>query len=235
MGVVYMARNKINGHAYVGITTYGFKRRMDRHLAAADKGEHYRFADAIRKYGKDAWDWFVLFESNDRNLLCQKEIEFIAQYGYYNATLGGDGAFGLHPSAETKAKISATLKGRPHSEERRRHIGDAQRGKPKRSMSEATKEKIGNANRGRKLPPISQETREKMRAAMKNRVFSDEHCAKISAAKLAKKHQMPLDVKLKISAAKIGVKMPPDVKIKISEGMREFWKRRKKEKIDAEL
>ena len=49
--------------------------------------------------------------------------------------------------------------------------------------SEETKKKIGQANKGKKLPPISEETREKLRASSTGRILSEEARKKISIAR----------------------------------------------------
>lgn len=93
-----------------------------------------------------------------------------------------------------------------------------------RILSLESREKIGNANRGRK------HTKEEC-AAMKGRVFSPEHRAKLSAAKLGKrlpqkttdaaalvnrgKERTP-ETKAKISAANKGRRLSPETRAKMS-------------------
>lgn len=59
-GIIYGVRNIVNGKWYVG-QTVNFKNRMQDHLRMARY--HYDrcvFHSAIRKYGKDSFEWTVL-------------------------------------------------------------------------------------------------------------------------------------------------------------------------------
>ena len=63
------------------------------------------------------------------------------------------------------------LKGKPHSEEMRKKMSEAMKGKPSprkgKHLSEEHKRKIGEANKGKKLGPMTEETKAKMSKSRK--------------------------------------------------------------------
>lgn len=122
-----------------------------------------------------------------------------------NLTDGGDGASGYKHTKETLARMSQSSSGKTHSmetrerlrdlalnmsDEQRKKIGDARRGK---SLSEEHRAKIGQASRGNKHrlgKPQANEVRAKISAALRGeknhnygKIFSMETCAKISDAR----------------------------------------------------
>lgn len=133
------------------------------------------------------------------------EAEEIYKYGridcgtgvLVNQSDGGEGASGTIMSAETRAKISRLMKGKPKSAEHkakvsaakrggtlsaehRAKIGAAQKGRPKSATQRA---RTSASNMGKKR---SQETRDKNRAARIGKTLSEETKAKVvSALRLA--------------------------------------------------
>ena len=81
-------------------------------------------------------------------------------------------------TAETKARIAATVRGQKRSAEARAKISEAARNRP--SVSDETRAKLSEAGRNR--PPISDEARAKISDALRGRTLSDETKAKISEA-----------------------------------------------------
>jgi hypothetical protein len=116
-GVIYLAINKINGKKYIGQTQTTLETRIQRHYNRA-KYENTIFYQAIRKYGKSAFDWKIIDTANFADELNKKEIYWIKQHRTfvdwenscgYNMTLGGD----INVlSVETKQKISEYAKSR---------------------------------------------------------------------------------------------------------------------------
>lgn len=153
---VYKHTNLHNGKVYIGITCKDVAMRW-KNGKAYQKGTHFR--NAIDKYGWDSFAHEVLLENLSEDEAKRKEVELIAlyksndrEYGY-NTTSGGDGASGLKHSDETKQKISERQKGirkspatefkkgmipwnkgKKASEEYRRAMSEAHKGKasPKR-------------------------------------------------------------------------------------------------------
>ncbi len=209
-GVIYCAKNKINGKCYVGQTTHTVNVRIGTHKRDSRKGSDCAFHRAIRKYGIENFDIKILchcvnkIELDFAERLWIKTINSLSPNGY-NMTTGGDS-----PSftEEGRIKLSKALKGMKRSDEFKRKIGDAHRGIPR---SEEVKAKLSAALMGRKYPERSgknhphwgkspsEETRKKLSeasrrnktpewkakvsAALKGRHFSEESIGKMSAVR----------------------------------------------------
>lgn len=112
--LVYQGTNLINGKRYIGYTSMLLKKRVSAHFSQAyiDKAERV-FAKAIRKYGRDAFRFSILLRCQGRKTAAAEEKRLIALLRpEYNMTKGGDG-----------------IPGFAHSDEAKRKIGDAGRGK----------------------------------------------------------------------------------------------------------
>ena len=95
MGCVYCAVNTINNKVYIGKTRYPLRERRMAHEIAKDRCVFHK---ALRKYGKHAFEWLVLFQSDDESILYRREEQFIAIHNSmipvgYNMTTGGDGQY----------------------------------------------------------------------------------------------------------------------------------------------
>lgn len=109
MGCVYCATCLPSGKQYVGKTKVELATRQTQHYSQAKTKRRCLFHKALNKYGKDAFHWDILFESDDELLLYQKEKEFIASLKTfvpdgYNLTSGGDGNYNVHFDDEWRAK-----------------------------------------------------------------------------------------------------------------------------------
>lgn len=113
--IVYKATNRINGKVYIGYTSKTLAARIYAHfrksINAKEKAFNQPFKLALRKYGKDNFEWEELFSCVTKVEACQKEIEMIEKYNSlspngYNMTLGGEGGI---PSEDVKKKISTSL------------------------------------------------------------------------------------------------------------------------------
>lgn len=132
IGYIYKFENKINGKIYIG-KTKNIKERIYQHKHVT-KNKNTKFGNAIRKYGIDTFDLNILVTINSRSsldiILSCLEKYFIKRYNSfnkgYNCTLGGEGTINFKHSEETKNK----LRNRIVSEETRKKIGNAHRGKP---------------------------------------------------------------------------------------------------------
>ncbi len=104
---IYAVIHKIKPSCYIGITVDP-KARWLKHLSDAKLNRHYiRFHHALRKYGKDAFEWtvFQIVDTlEEANLLEIYWISYLRDLGLeiYNMTEGGDGHLGHSPSEETK-------------------------------------------------------------------------------------------------------------------------------------
>lgn len=111
--IIYKAVNKVNGKIYIGITIVGLSDRKSKHFYYAESGGKGKFSAAIRKYGRDNFDFSVLAvcknleeaRAEERNLISMMKPE-------YNLTRGGEGVWGRRHSEETRVKMSERAKAR---------------------------------------------------------------------------------------------------------------------------
>lgn len=147
---VYMHTNRFNNKKYIGITCQKVSQRW-RNGNGYKKGA---FANAIAKYGWDAFIHEILFTDLTEKQAKEKEIELIDKYKTnnkkygYNMTEGGDGTRGYKLSEETKRKVTHKGKNFKHSEETKRRMSAVRTGKKHKEIS---KIKIGIAHKGMKL------------------------------------------------------------------------------------
>lgn len=104
-GLIYKCTCKTTAKVYIGQTIQKLKRRIGDHIKVSmnpkDPGYNYHFHRAIRKYGKDDFEWIVLEEISAESIEVLKEllnileIEYVSKYDSftngYNSTKGGDG------------------------------------------------------------------------------------------------------------------------------------------------
>lgn len=165
MGYIYKITNTINGKAYIGISVYEpEKRRIKDHLSG--RGSRL-IANAVKKYGKDAFAYEILEEKVFDEFLPDLEVAYIANYNTiapngYNLTSGGDKHKKL--SDETRLKLSELNKGKKHSAEHRRKNSESHKGEKNHFFGKTH----------------SEEARQKVSMANKSRVHSEEFCRNIS-------------------------------------------------------
>lgn len=164
MAYVYLHRKICNNEVfYVGIgSDNNYKRAKDR----SQRGKHWKDFIKKHKYSIEITHDNILWEE-----ACSIEKYLISFYGrkdlglgaLVNKTDGGDGAFGVIVSDETKKILSEKLKGKTPwckglrlPEETKNKMSSARMG---RKFSEESKIKIGLAHRGK---IVSQETRQKI-------------------------------------------------------------------------
>ena len=201
MGYVYKITNTINNKAYIGISIHEpTQGRIKEHLSG--RGNRV-IANAVEKYGKDAFTYEVIEENVFDEFLPDLEVAYIANFNTvaphgYNLDSGGSHAI---PSEETRRKNSEAQKGKTLSEEHRRKLSEALKGENNpnfgKQLSEEHCRKISEANRGKKRKPLSAEHRQKISESHKgesNHFYGKRHSAK---------------ARRKMSDAGRGKKMPP--------------------------
>lgn len=130
IATIYCFINKINNKIYIGKTiSYNYLNRWSTHKTA--HGGCKYFYSAIKKYGWDSFDRYVLYQSeiflntkkNKKFLLDianEKEKYYIAlyksnNYNYgYNLTTGGDGTIGYEFTEDVREKMSKMRSGKNH-------------------------------------------------------------------------------------------------------------------------
>ena len=187
----YVAYCRISNKAYCGKAEVSFAKRKKRHLSSykskneKERNRHKHFYRALRKYGEDAFYWihepWPVEDLNEGERLLIKEFDSF--HNGYNMTEGGEGGKGYKHTEESKRKIGLASKGRrstlgyKHSEESKKNMSIAQKG---------NKNGIGNKSRlGMKHSLIS---RNKMSDALKGHTKSEDHKRKLSEYKGEKHH-----------------------------------------------
>ena len=186
---IYQITNTINGKIYIGKTTKTIERRFQGHLSKAKCHNNTHLHNAIRKYGKEAFTITALESGFDsEEALNEAEIRYIAELNpQYNMTEGGEGISGFTytQSEETRKKISEAKKGKkrpPFTEEWKKKISEACRSRIQGPHTEETRRKISETKKGKKLPPFTEEHKTKISEAMKGKPKSEEHKRKLSEA-----------------------------------------------------
>lgn len=158
-----------NGKRYVGITKRDVERRWG--CGYGYRNNHH-FWNAIKKYGWNNFEHYILFEGLNREQAYSKEIELIALWDLtdkskgYNVSTGGWGNSGYHMPNEVKQKISNSNKGKKHSEETKRKLSQIFKGRPS----------------SRKGVKLTDEQKQHLRDVLKGRSLSDETYQKLLAA-----------------------------------------------------
>ena len=119
-GYIYRAYNKINGLSYIGQTT-DFKRRKTDHLASKDD---FYFCRALRKYGKDAFGWEIIFSDVPLHRLNEIEEKVIKAYN----TFHGPGYNSMPGTGQVLYGENNPFYGKRHSEEVKQKLAESKTG-----------------------------------------------------------------------------------------------------------
>ncbi len=161
----YQTKNLINGKTYIGV--HSTNKLNDGYLGSGD-----RILNSINKYGKHNFAIQILdfFDKRDDAFEEEKFLvtkEWVESRDNYNVTLGGfapPSSLGRKKSAETIAKTKISRIGFRHSDEAKRKISEAGKGRPK---SEETLIKMSSSMKGKNTYPKSKEHIEKIVASRK--------------------------------------------------------------------
>ena len=203
-GCIYNFFRKETRKPYIG-QTVDLKQRMQKHYAANDNTHLCR---AVKKYGKDAFDYEVLYDNIPQWMLNDLEIRTIATlntfkgYGYNKAPGGGGcGSKENHPlwnighTEESIQKMRDAKKGKKLTEEHKRKVSESKKGI---KLTEEHKRKISESKKGQGLGrKLSEETKRKMSKSLKGRKHTEETKRKLSEAHKGK--TIPEEQRRKIS------------------------------------
>ena len=137
MGLIYKATNKLNNKSYIGQTIKTLEERQKEHFYMAfNKNKDTYFYKALRKYGKENFEWEILENNILKEQLNEKEKFWINYYDTfnqgYNLTQGGDSTDNLekwrkeNPELAKESaklgykKMKDILKNNPELEQRRK-------------------------------------------------------------------------------------------------------------------
>jgi len=135
--IIYQVRNNINKKIYIGKTIRTLEQRQWQHYYDAFKrNSQTYFHRSLRKYGKESFEWKVIYQCENEKELNETEIYFIDKLDSikngYNRTPGGTGFasgnlnpnrinpmygkrnpfYNKHHSDEQKEKWSKTRRGK---------------------------------------------------------------------------------------------------------------------------
>jgi group I intron endonuclease len=166
---VYLARNRANGKAYVGLTTKTVRERWALH--AQQRHGSMAIAHAITKWGPGAFDLFLLEECLSEETLKRAEIKWIDRLstfgsGGYNLTRGGDGLLGYRRTEDTKRRMSES-----HRDEKNHNFGKPWRTGPHREESkQKMRDRWKDHDHPTKGTRVPAERVERMRESQRKRV-----------------------------------------------------------------
>ena len=238
MWLIYQHLNKTNNKSYIGQT-----RQANPTKRWGVNGKYYKkekqpvFYKAIQKYGWHNFEHIVLEDNiktqEEANLREQYYIKlfhtciFDANCNGYNMTYGGDSHMSHPVSEETKNKISNKLKGRKLTEETRKRMSEAQKGKPGREKTEEEKKKISEKLKGKTgwSKGLTKETNESIRlASEKKKNYHPTEETKRKIGESSKGHHLSDEARAKISKKNKGKVRTEETKKKLSNSQ---WRKRK--------
>lgn len=161
-----------------------------------DRNPHHRAIQSKLIALGLAIDVRIIIENLTEEIAFQIERDRISLYDFKrlsNMTLGGEGASGASPSAETRAKLSAASKGRKLSPEHVAKVSAAHKGKvPAPHVIEAARRWLTGRKRSREAVekqmakrrgiPISEAHKKAISDGQRGKILSEEHKAKLSLA-----------------------------------------------------
>ena len=155
---VYKITNKVTGKIYIGITNQGSGARYRHHWYEARIGESAPIHKSMAKYGEENFTLEIIDFADTYEELKEKEKFWIKELNSmdrkigYNLTEGGDGTFGKTHSEETKEKIRQKAIGRKVSDETKKKMSEARKGK----CSDIQREHLKNVALQTKAIPVLQ-------------------------------------------------------------------------------
>jgi group I intron endonuclease len=105
---IYKIVNKVNGKVYIGYTN-NFNRRKSCHIHLS-KSSSNLIHKSIKKYGKDNFDWEIIYQSKHKShTLKAMESHFIQEYNSlspsgYNICPGGGGGISYEKTRQRMVK-----------------------------------------------------------------------------------------------------------------------------------
>lgn len=148
--IIYKVTNLVNNKIYIGLTKQLLSKRQHQHELHSDKKPLMVLHYAIKKYGKENFQWEILRECKNFEELNKSEREFIKLYNStnidigYNRTTGGENPI---MSIETRQKMSSSQTERYKDPIIKQKWSEMMKVVHKNNpTSEETKRKIGQKN-----------------------------------------------------------------------------------------
>lgn len=187
---VYKILNKVDGKFYIGSSIH-IEHRWKSHINELSKGVHNNayLQNAWNKYGESNFEFIVLEEVDDKNVLRDREKYYIQNTNCTNHDIGynllNDTNIGLGVSAseEIRKKISDACKGEKNGNYGRKHSEEELRLMYKNRWGENCVKKPRKPY-ARKSDEELKLSRQRMSERMTGRIVSEETRQKISRARL---------------------------------------------------
>lgn len=165
MATIYILENKVDGKCYVGQTIQPARNRLSCH-----KTRNSHIGNALRKYGPDNFR-MILSECLEDHLdwAEQTAIRLLGSMSPNGYNIEDGGCKIHHVSEETKAK----LRGRVHTEESKKKMSLAKKGKPSNRKGVILSPEVIERMRIASWHRVSEETKIKIRATLKGKPWSE--------------------------------------------------------------
>ena len=189
-GVIYVATNTKTGKQYVGLTTVGVARRWSNHITYS-RSPKTHFHRAIAKYGVSAFCVEEYASAVKKEVLAQLEKDVILQLSpAYNQTCGGEITFGRKYDDATKERIRLSNTGKKRTIEQR----ERNRQQKLEWFAKNPEQKIVAAKKLAEARLLVNEEKRKKAVgdSARNRVWSEESKAKLSAACMGRRYSQEI-------------------------------------------
>lgn len=235
---IYQIKHIASGKIYIGSATNIYKRWNFHKETLRNKTHHNgRLQNAWNKYGEEAFEFSIIETCFIFALIFREQHYMDALKPFYNIAKVAGSALGVKHTDETRAKMSAIMKGRVMTEEHKRNLSIAGKG---RVFTKEHLENMSKANIGKKR---SDADKAKMAERMKGNTralgnqFTDEQKKIVSdGLKKARENGKIFgytgmkhtdETKSKISAANKGKERTPESRARYSVAMLLRWARKK--------
>lgn len=219
---IYAIVNKVNGHRYVG-SAVDITNRWQEHRRNKKSNPHLQ--SAIHKYGIDNFEFIILEECDESELLLREQIYLDNNEEYNISKSATSPMLGRHHTQESKLKFVESMKGKhwTWSEESRAKMVGNTNGKGT-IISEEECARRSERMKGSTLwlgKHHSEESRLKIGAAHKGKIVSDETKRKLSVSSTGRGWSS--ESRLKLSGSMKGHNTSEETRKKISEAHRLWW------------
>lgn len=196
---VYIGEHRETGQCYIGF------RCANTVPAEQDLGTCYFTSSETVKPIFHEFDWHIVGEYDSKEDAIDQETQLIREF-IKNGLLLNKHASGRFYNSK------------PHSEETKRKMSEAQKGKPRQEITAETRAKISATHKGRKRSP---EHQAKLNNSHRGRKLSEETKAKISEK--VKGKPRPPELVRQIALSNTGKKRSEETKAKIAQTNKETW------------
>lgn len=156
---VYCIENIASGRRYIGSAVDIHKRWKEHRRQLRDGHHHSKFMQRCwNKYGEAAFAFRILLFCAREHVLMYEQTLLDAWKPEYNTSPTAGSQLGYRHSEETRSKLSDAAKrtknftGCRHSEESKARISESRKGKGLGPQSEERRRKIGAAHKGKVIP-----------------------------------------------------------------------------------